>query len=302
MKNNYNELSETIKKHLEMVTESSGLADTEESLERITKNWLRKKEMFEEQIKSLDMIEVEAFNKDDEKGVLMLTYSGSLMSLGTLRDDVRWGQYSSIKLRADVPDIITSDDIKIANNTGIDKNLEFDEGPIKKTSSILKIVVCREDVSLDEQDMRIREATIFLTNGFMKINRNLSINDDANIGQFTMKSMVTYIAKSNNIPNAQAKKIVDDFLYILESGILLGERVPLGRLGKFSIKKRPPQKARVGRNPATGEEVTVKAKPEMFVPKLSFSKYMKDRSALVKIDSEYNIIIDESDDSFSEDA
>ncbi len=286
MEQNFNELPETIKEHLKLITESSGLPDTEKSLEKISKNWFEKKEMFEDQIKTLDMIEADSFSKDDNKAALMLTYSGSLISLGTLRNDARWVEYSSIKLRSDVPDIVTDDKAKLAGDTGVDKTLEFEVGPIKSTSSLLKIVVCRDDVSLDEQDMRIREATIFLTNGFMKINSTLSINDDANIGQFTMKSIIAHIAKRNGITVNQAKNIVDDYIYIMESGMLLGEKVPLGRLGRMNLKLRPAQKARVGRNPSTGEEITIKAKPETLVPKMAFSKYIKERSATAKVNVE----------------
>ncbi|MFP4563770.1 MAG: HU family DNA-binding protein, partial [Spirochaetia bacterium] len=60
----------------------------------------------------------------------------------------------------------------------------------------------------------------------------------------------------------------------------------LGRLGRISIKRRPPQKARVGRNPATGEEMTIPAKPARGVPKISFSKHLKQRAAEVELDEE----------------
>ena len=66
--------------------------------------------------------------------------------------------------------------------------------------------------------------------------------------------------------------------------MLLGERVPFGRLGRMHLKLRPAQKARVGRNPSTGGEITIKAKPEMLVPKMSFSKYIKEKSANSKLD------------------
>ncbi len=285
MVKNFNDLPEAIKEHLRAITKSSGLPDTEESFDKISTNWLEKKEMFEEQIKSLDLIEVDSFNKDDKKGALMLTYSGSLISLGTLSNDVRWVEYSSIKLRSDVPDIVTKDDARLSGNTGVDQNLEFEDGPIKSTSSLLKIAVCKDDVNLEEQEMRIREATIFLTNGFMKINSTLSINEDANIGQFTMKSIISHIAKRNNITINQAKNIIDDYIYIIESGMLLGEKVPFGRIGRLNLKLKPAQKARVGRNPSTGEEITIKAKPEMLVPKMAFSKYIKERSAKAKVES-----------------
>jgi nucleoid DNA-binding protein len=284
MERNFNELPEIIKQHLRSITESSGLPNTEDSLRKITNAWFEKNEMFDEQIRSLDMSEINSFARDDKRAALALTYSGSLVSLGTLRGDKRWIEYSSIKLRSDVPDILVKDDAKIADDTGVDKAIEFEEGPLKSTSLLLKIAVCKDEVSLEEQAIRIREATIFLTNGFIKINRSIIVEDGLNIAQFTVKSIASQVAGINQIPVAKARKILDDYLCIMESGLLLGEKVPIGKIGRMRLKLRPAQKARVGRNPRTGEEVTVKAKPEMPIPKMAFSKYIKERSANVKID------------------
>ncbi len=284
MEKDFNGLPETIKQHLKSITETSGLPDTPESLAMITDNWFEKKNMFEAQIKSLDMLETDTFAKDDRRGALMLTHSGSLISLGPLRNGSRWVEYSSDKLRSDVPDILVEDDAKIAADTGIDKILEFEKGPLKSTSLLLKIAVCRDDIGIEEQDMRIREATVFLTNGFIKINRSMSIHEGPGIAQFTMKSIVSHVAAKNGITQSRAKKIIDDFIYIIESGMLLNERVPLGRLGRLLLKLRPAQKARVGRNPRTGEEVTIKAKSERPVPKMTFSRYIKEKAANAKIE------------------
>jgi nucleoid DNA-binding protein len=38
----------------------------------------------------------------------------------------------------------------------------------------------------------------------------------------------------------------------------------------------------MGRNPATGEEMLIPAKPETGVPKMSFSKHLKERAASSK--------------------
>lgn len=281
MEDIFTQLPASIKEHLKSVTNTSGLPDTEESLIKISRNWLDKRQLFEEQIKALDMNETDIFLKDDKRAALMLTYSGSLISLGTLRNNSRWIEYSSIKLRSDVPDILIEDGVRLAGDTGIDKSLEFEKGPIKSTSLLLKIAVCKDNVGPDEQDKRIREATIFLTNGFMKLNRTLSIHTEADIG-FNMKSIISHVAKRNNLTINQAKMIIEDYIYIIESGMLLGEKVPVGRLGRMYLKTRPAQKARVGRNPLTGQEITIKAKPEMLVPKITFSKYIKERAASSK--------------------
>jgi len=290
---NINELPEIIKKHLDSVTKSSGLPYNEESINLITTNWLEKKKMFEEQIKSLDMIEIETLAKDDTRGALLLTYSGSLISVTTLQNKVRHVEYSSIKLRADVPDIVIMDGINFKEDVNVDKGASFTEGKIKNTSNLLKIAVCKEGIDLEEQDKRIREATIFLTNGFVKLNRSISINDEDLLDQFTMKSMIKYVANKNGITQKLAKQIIEDFLYMFECGMLLGERVSLGRIGNMFLKKRAAQKAKIGVNPSTGEKITIPAKPEMYVPKANFSKALKEKASLVKLDIDFE---DEADD------
>lgn len=283
MENTFSGLPDNIQEHLRAITKSSGLPDTEESLEKVSQNWIEKRDLFEKQIKSLDMVEVFSLDNDDPRGALMLTYSGSLIALGTLQDSKRWMEYYSIKLRHDVPNIIKNKSTQFVGNAGIDKVLEFTDGSLKNTSALYTIAVCKETVSPDEQETRLHEATIFLTNGFVKINRSLLLEDDQGQMQFTNKSIITQVANRNDISQKNAKKIITDYLNILESGMLLGERVPLGKMGKLSLRLRPPQKARIGKNFATGEEITIKAKPEMAVPKISFSGYMKERAAKIDL-------------------
>jgi nucleoid DNA-binding protein len=281
----FEQLPEKIKLQAEELTKSSGLPDTEESLERISKSLIEKKTMFEEQIKSLRMEEVDTFRIDNRGGALLLTFSGSLISLGTLHEGKRQAEYASIELRRDVPDFVRSEDSKLAQDAEINKRLEFESGPIKKSSALLKIAVCQDDVSLEEQEQRIREATIFLTNGFVKINRTIIKPDEDYPDQFTMKAMVSYVAAKNGFTQIAVKQIIEDFINVVETGVLLGANVPVGKIGRILLKRREARKARIGRNPATGEEITIKSKPEMFIPKMSFSSRLKDKAASMKIES-----------------
>lgn len=294
-----NTLPEHIQVHLREILHTSGLPDTGESLEAIAKNWIDKMNLFQGQIKSLDMIETGVFTADDPRGALALTYSGSLISLGPSRDGLRWMEYHSIKLRADVPEILKTPEAKIKADTGTDKILEFESGVIKSTSALYRIAVCRDDVRPEEQEMRIREAVLFLTNGFVKINMSLAINRDLEDVQFTMKSIIQQVAARNDITLRKARQIIDDYLIILESGMLLGERVPLGRLGRLYLKMQPARKARMGKN-FSGEEVMIKARPAMPAPRMSFSSRMKERAAVVEpaLDNQVDGDTDNDDDKY----
>ncbi|MBN1409660.1 MAG: HU family DNA-binding protein [Spirochaetales bacterium] len=273
-----------IERHLRSVTESSGLPATEESFQKIVWNWYEKRGMFESQIKLLDMTEITSFDRDDPRAALLLTYSGSLISLGSLKEGKRWMEYASIKLRADVPDLVIIPETEIKDNIKTDQEAKFAGGPIKTTSAVLTIAVCPEDVSLDNQEKRIREATIFLTNGFTKVNRKISLDEENTPDQFNMKSIVNYVASKNTVTQKLVRQILDDYLVVLESGILLGSKVPLGRIGRLFLKKRAARKARVMKNIKTGKDITVSAKPEMFVPTIKFSSHMREKASITIVE------------------
>ncbi len=272
-------LPENIQRHLRSVTETSGLPNTDESFALIAENWLEKRNMFETQIKMLDMVEVDSMAKDDKKPALLYTYSGSLISIGALKGGKRAVEYTSIKLRSDVPDLVIIPETSLVNDVKIDACLEFSEGPIKSTSSLFKIVNCRDDVKIDEQEKRIREASIFLTNGFTKVNRKMPIDREKAPDQFNIKSIASYIASKNGVTQKLVRQIIDDYLFTLEAGLLLAEKVHVGRMGKLTLKKRPARKARVVTSPKTGEQITVSAKPAMYVPRMLMSKAIKEKAA-----------------------
>ena len=289
----FEDLPERIQRHLQSITESSGLPPGEDSLARITANWIEKRDLFEEQTGLLDMRDIEELSPDDDRGVLVLTYSGSLLSLGPTAggeepagDDEstaagRRFEYASIPLRADVPSLVREDDVRLEGSIRRDVPARFSNCSIEQSSPVLRAVACAPEVSAADQERRIREATIFLTNGFVKLNRTLTM-PAGEIEHFTMKTMVQYVAKKNGLTQTVARQVIDDYLLMAEAGALLGERVPLGRIGKLFLGSRSAQKARMGRNPSTGEEMLIPAKPETGVPKMSFSKHLKERAASSK--------------------
>lgn len=281
----FEQLPDHIKRHLQSITDSSGLPKDEESLRKITENWLEKRRLFRDQLSALDMIEVDRLDDFDTRAVLVLTYSGSLVALGPETGAGRWMEYASIKLRHDVPDLVQRDRISMAAPVAKDAPVELKEAPVKASSPALIVATFEPGLSSSEQEIRIREATIFLTNGFVKLNKTLSVAADDTPEQFTKTTMITYIAKKNGLTQKQTRQVVDDYLQMVEAGMLLGERVGLGRIARLFLAKRSAQKARVGRNPATGEEMTIPAKPATAAPKASFSSHIKDRAANVRLES-----------------
>ncbi len=280
----FDALPEKIQEHLRTLTANSGLPQGEESLARITENWITKERLFQEQVEALDMSREERLEQEDPRGALILTYSGSLITLGPDRNGGRSLEYASIKLRKDVPSILREEGITLAEPLVPDKPALFKGSSIEKTSSLLTVASFDPSLEAAEQLERLRQATIFLTNGFVKANQSVSLEHPGEIDHFTMKSMVQYVAARNQVTQKLARAVIDDYLATVESGALLGERVSVGRLGKLQLGVRGAQKARVGRNPATGEEITIPAKPAQPVPKFSFSSSVKDRASRTPVE------------------
>ncbi|MFT4053619.1 MAG: HU family DNA-binding protein [Novosphingobium sp.] len=79
------------------------------------------------------------------------------------------------------------------------------------------------------------------------------------------------IATDAGITKADARKIVDAIFIAIAGAAAKGEEISLNGFGKFKVKDTP---EREGRNPATGEPMTIKA-----ARKLSFTpaKAVKDK-------------------------
>jgi len=266
-----------MREHIEAVTRTSGLPEGPESLARMAAAWLEKKQMFEQQVRALAMRQVQALGAGDPCGALALTYSGSLLSLEPASGGTRRVEYASIPLRVDVPGVAVAEAARLERGLRVDDEAVFADGPVKSTSQLLVIAVCGAEVPPREQKERIREATIYLTNAFLRINRTVVPAADGAPEQFTQRSIAAYLARKNCLTQKQTLGLLKDYHAVLESGLLLGARVPLGRIGSLFLRRRPAQKARVGVNPATGEPLTIGARPETMVARMRFAAALKRR-------------------------
>jgi len=87
----------------------------------------------------------------------------------------------------------------------------------------------------------------------------------------TRAELVQKLAQLNvSLTPAQAEKSVEILLHEITSAVAKGQRVELRGFGVFTSRQR---KARLGRNPRTGDHVKVDAKK---VPFFKAGKYMRD--------------------------
>ncbi|AFG38868.1 hypothetical protein [Spirochaeta africana] len=169
------QVPEKIQDHIRDIAATSGLPQGEEAVEAIAQGWLQKQELFAEKTAELDMESVDDILPDFERGALLLTYSGSLLTVGPLVGDGRWVEYTSIGLRHDVPDSAESQDTGINQAILLDEPASFTRGPIQQSSPIYRIAIHREHLDPEEEQQRLSSATQIISEGFADVNKTLTL-------------------------------------------------------------------------------------------------------------------------------
>ena len=82
--------------------------------------------------------------------------------------------------------------------------------------------------------------------------------------------LIDAIAQNAGLTKADAGRALDGFIKAVEDTLKAGDSVTLVGFGTFSVKERPERK---GRNPQTGEEITIKAAR---IPSFKVGKSLKD--------------------------
>ncbi|MFO8063265.1 MAG: hypothetical protein ACQETQ_10780 [Spirochaetota bacterium] len=167
------QIPEEVQDHIRRITKTSGLPDTEESVERMAQGWLEKKQAFEDKLSELNMEEVDEFGTEEERGALVLTYSGSILNLGPITDGVRRAEYLSIGIRQDVPESATHAEAVLEEDVALDEVATFKSGPIQKSSPVFKIAVNSEELEPAEEEEKLTEATQVLADEFVEINKTV---------------------------------------------------------------------------------------------------------------------------------
>lgn len=89
----------------------------------------------------------------------------------------------------------------------------------------------------------------------------------------TKADLVSRIASDGGITKSQAEKAVDGFVAAVSDALSKGEKVTLVGFGTFSVGTRT---EREGRNPRTGEKITIpSSKVVKFKPGKSLSEKVK---------------------------
>jgi DNA-binding protein HU-beta len=77
----------------------------------------------------------------------------------------------------------------------------------------------------------------------------------------TQTQLADAVAERAGISRNEAKNVLTALEEVVLSEIGNAEKVKIGNLVQLTVRLKPATKARQGRNPATGEEITIAAKP-----------------------------------------
>ena len=77
----------------------------------------------------------------------------------------------------------------------------------------------------------------------------------------TQTQLSSAVADRAEITRAEAKRVLEVLEQVVLEELGNAQKVRIGGLVQLTVRVKPAQKARMGRNPATGEAIKVAAKP-----------------------------------------
>ena len=72
----------------------------------------------------------------------------------------------------------------------------------------------------------------------------------------TLKHLAATLAEDHEMPRKQAEAVLGDLVTLTTKHLKKGNKIRLTGIGILQVRKRP---ARMGRNPATGESIKIRA-------------------------------------------
>jgi DNA-binding protein HU-beta len=88
------------------------------------------------------------------------------------------------------------------------------------------------------------------------IPKNAPVKTAAKVETVTLKHLATALAGRHHIPKSHVNAMLTGMVNEIAKHLKKGKRIRIGGLGILQVRKRP---ARMGRNPATGEAIKIKA-------------------------------------------
>ena len=82
----------------------------------------------------------------------------------------------------------------------------------------------------------------------------------AKVETVTLRQIAETLSESHELPKKQVLSMLENMVDTVTKHLKRGARIRIGGLGILQVRKRP---ARMGRNPATGEPIKIKARKKV---------------------------------------
>jgi DNA-binding protein HU-beta len=84
----------------------------------------------------------------------------------------------------------------------------------------------------------------------------MAVKPAPKIDTVTLRHIGAALAEAHEIPKKQGIAVLEDMVTMITKHLKRGDKIRIAGLGVLQVRKRP---ARMGRNPATGEPIKIKA-------------------------------------------
>ena len=162
--------------YLQSLMKAEGYNKDEVSRSRFLKAWLKKKALFDKILEHNGFVLVDKVEEEFKQGVLLITYSGSLLTITAVkRDGTRDLRYESIQFRREDYPNIEEESLTIDFPLARDKVVVANGRKIVKTSPVLAIAIEQEaQPSFTTSKKRLRMIGERISRGLLIINQALS--------------------------------------------------------------------------------------------------------------------------------
>ena len=95
-------------------------------------------------------------------------------------------------------------------------------------------------------------------------------------GAPTKGQIMTQISEKTDLPKRDVQAVFEELEGVMTKSLKQNKEFSIPGVCKMTVKKKPARKARKGRNPFTGEEIMIKAKPASKQVKIRPLKKLKE--------------------------
>ncbi len=169
----FNSLGKDIQDHLKQIARTSGLPQNDDSYERMALAWVEKKAAFDTIIAEHGLSEMSFFGRSEQKGALVLTWSGSILTIGPLVDGTRRCEYTSIGLRGDVPPSAVEEASELSADIETNEAVQFAAGPVRTSSPVYRLALTTAVMEPEEEEALLTQVSQSLAGDMTEINKTI---------------------------------------------------------------------------------------------------------------------------------